>query len=205
MQIKKLIVGGLKTNCYLIIDSTNVIIVDPGDDAQFIIENIEKLNLNPISIIATHGHFDHILAIFELKLTYSISFLMHIGDDFLLKRMSSSSKHFLGFDPGPSPTVDKYLKEGDILRTHEGEIEVVETPGHTPGGICLYSKKEKFVICGDLIFSDGSVGRYDFRYSDKDVLLKSMKKVLRWDSDTLIFPGHGKEFKLREFSKVYLK
>lgn len=193
MIIKTLEVGSLKSNCYLAIDeiSRDCIIIDPGDDGDYIQRIISDLDANPISIIATHGHFDHVLACFELQIAYDIPFLIHKEDEFLLKRMQSSAKHFTGVDPGPLPKVSKYLTPGDSLKIGNHKLKIISTPGHTPGSVCLYCKEAKVLFVGDLVFADGYVGRTDFKYSEKDELQKSVAKISKYPKDTTIYPGHG--------------
>src|SRR3989344_5632855 len=94
ISIKRLQVGQLKTNCYLVIEDDKCVIIDPGDDADYIQRIITDEGVKPIKIIATHGHYDHILAVAELKLAYGVPFLMHKADEFLLARMQSSAKRF---------------------------------------------------------------------------------------------------------------
>ncbi|OGM12438.1 hypothetical protein A2Z22_04635 [Candidatus Woesebacteria bacterium RBG_16_34_12] len=199
MIVKKLIVGQLKANCYLVFHNNNkkATIIDPGDDADYIQRIIFDLELKPIKIIATHGHFDHILAVNELKHAFNIPFLMHKKDEFLLSQMRSSCKFFTGFDPGPAPKIDKYLTGHGLI----SKIEIIETPGHTPGGISLYIEKDKVLLCGDLIFKEGVVGRTDFVYSRKKDLEKSVEKIFKLQQDTLVYPGHGEEFLISDFKQ----
>jgi glyoxylase-like metal-dependent hydrolase (beta-lactamase superfamily II) len=214
IKLKRLVVGQLKTNCYLVFDdeSKAAIIIDPGDDGDYIIRKISDLGLIPQKIIATHGHFDHILAATELQLAYGIPFLLHKKDEFLLSRMGNSAKHFLGVKTDPAPVVDHYLTEGEKVKIRnfqpkaghplDEKLEIIETPGHTPGSISLYDKLSKFAFVGDLFFADGSLGRSDFKYSDKDALSKSIKKVLKLDDNTIIYPGHGEEMKVKNLKEA---
>ena len=114
MKIETLVVGQLQTNCYLVWDEKvgEGIIIDPGDDADYIINKLRDFNITPKAILATHGHFDHLLAVNELKLAFKIPFLLHQKDLPLLKHMRESTMHFTGADEGPSPKVDIFLKNG---------------------------------------------------------------------------------------------
>ncbi|MBI3379572.1 MBL fold metallo-hydrolase [Candidatus Gottesmanbacteria bacterium] len=200
LEILTLVVGQMQENCYLVYDpkSLETIIIDPGDDADYIERIIADKKLNPIQIIATHGHFDHIMAVTELKFAYRIPFNIHKGDDFLVKNMASSVKHFLGITADPPPIIDGYLNSDEKIRIGESYLEIIETPGHTPGSICLYNKKENILITGDLLFADGGVGRTDFSYSDGEELQKSLKKIFKLSSKTQIYPGHGRSSTLAE-------
>lgn len=193
LKVKILPVGQLRTNCYLVFEerSNVVIIVDPGDDADYIIRVLSDLNKKPSKIIATHGHLDHVLAATELKLGYNIPFLIHKDDEFLLERLQSTSKHFLGVETDPPPPVDKYLKEGDKIKIGKDILKVIETPGHTPGGISLYCKKAKILFAGDTIFEKGGVGRTDFVYANNSHLMESIRKLLKLPEETVVYAGHG--------------
>lgn len=193
MQVTALTVGQMAANCYLVWDpkSLKSIIIDPGDDAQFIQNRIRDFNLTPIKIIATHAHFDHLQAVLELQLAYNIPFVMHKDDIPLLTNYRSSTKYYTGFDPGPPPMPDNFLKHNQNLKTVNNSIKIIHTPGHTPGSICLYSKQEKILFSGDTIFAGGAVGRTDFSYSNAIKLGRSIFKVLKLPKDTTIYPGHG--------------
>jgi hydroxyacylglutathione hydrolase len=193
--VKKLVVGQLETNCYLVFDSKTrkAIIIDPGDDADYIIRILSDLEVKPLKIVATHGHLDHILAVTELKLAYNIPFLIHRADEFLLKRVRPTTKHFLGTEADPTLPVDDYLKEGDKLAIDNCELKIITTPGHTPGSVSLYSKKAGIVFVGDLIFAGGGLGRTDFQYASFDDLKKSIEKILKLPKETIVYSGHGEE------------
>jgi glyoxylase-like metal-dependent hydrolase (beta-lactamase superfamily II) len=194
-QVLRLTVGKLASNCYLFTDDKHeaTAIIDPGDDAEYIKNVISDKNLKPKCIIATHGHFDHIMAALDLKLTYKIPFCISKKDEFLVKKMKDTAKYFLSFDSGPPPEIDKYLDNQDNIKVGSISLEIISTPGHTPGSVTFYSKKMKVAFVGDLLFKGGGVGRYDFKYASKDDLEKSVKKVLTLDDDTIIYPGHSDE------------
>ena len=205
MEIHKLITGQLRTNCYLAYDSqaSDVIIIDPGDDADYIIRKIADLNKKPSKIIATHGHFDHILAATELKLAYDIPFLIHKDDEFLLKRLQSTARHFLGVKTDPAPLANEYLKEDDEVKTGKYTFKVIETPGHTPGGISLYCKKAKILFAGDTVFEKGGIGRTDFVYANNNQLIESIKKLLKLPENTIVYTGHGEETTIKEVKSYF--
>lgn len=137
-NVKRLVVGQLQTNCYLVFDERDnqTIIIDPGDDADYITRILTDLELKPTKIIATHGHYDHILGVTELKLAYNLPFLMNKKDEFLLSRQGTSALHFSGLRTGPAPKVDKYLKEGDFLRV--GNYKLETTPRVTPQAVSRF-------------------------------------------------------------------
>lgn len=193
LKIKKLEVGQLRTNCYLIIDpnSNEALIIDPGDDADYIQRIIADEEVRPQVIIATHGHFDHIMAVTELKLAFNIPFLMHKNDEFLLSRAQSSANYFAGATGVFAVKVDKFLTGTNPVSLGKTTVKIIETPGHTPGSLCLYSKKDNVIFVGDLIFAGGGVGRCDFAYSDHSALNKSIKKIFKLPKNTIIYSGHG--------------
>lgn len=197
-------VGQLQTNCYLVIDGNKALIIDPGDDAEYIIQILADEDTTPTKIIATHGHYDHLLAVYELKLAYNVPFLMHKDDGFLLKRMGSSASYFSGIPADPSPKIGKYLKDGDKLTINHQSLTIMKTPGHTPGSISLYSRKAKCVFVGDLIFAGAGFGRTDFSYSNHFSLLKSIRKLLSLPEETKVFSGHGEQTTIGALRKIFL-
>ena len=203
MEIQEIItlpVGQLQANCYLYVDkfSKETIIIDPGDDADFIERNISDRQLKPRLILATHGHFDHIMAVLELKLAYKIPFKASAKDKFLVNNMSKSAEHFIGIDTGPPPSIDASLKEAEIIKIGRSLLTVIGTPGHTPGSVCLYDKISNSLFTGDTLFADSSIGRTDFSYSSHENLRASLKKIFNLPGKTKIFPGHGRPSTLEE-------
>jgi len=140
MQILRLPLGQLQTNCYLVsCPKTNRgIIIDPADSGGFIAQKIQELKLKPQLIVATHGHFDHVLGALELKLALQIPFALHPNDLPILNNVQKSARYWLSTKADPPPPVDHWLKEGEMLQFGQEKLTVIETPGHTPGGISLY-------------------------------------------------------------------
>lgn len=174
MNIERLVVGQMATNCYIADD----IIIDPGDDPEYIMDHLRQ---KPRMIIATHGHFDHIMGARAIQLAYNIPFFLHENDLFLLQNMQSSAKHFLGLKEVDPPPVPSPLQG----------FNFIHTPGHTPGSICL--PFGDVLIVGDTIFADGAVGRTDFSYSEPLKLVESIDKILSYPEDSRLLPGHGEE------------
>lgn len=191
MQIITLVVGQVRTNCYLVEDSGEVGIIDPGDDGNFLIQKIQDMGVEPVWVLATHGHFDHILAVTEIALTYKIPFYLHPNDNFFLRRAKETAEYFLGIPADPVLVDPTPITEKTKLSIGKVNFQVIKTPGHSPGGICLYDKKDKALFSGDLIFSRGLVGRTDFEYCSKEDLKRSVKRVLKLPEDTVVYPGHG--------------
>lgn len=193
-------VGQMQANCYIIVDeeSRDAIIVDPGDDGQFLVDRIHSLDVHPTHVVATHGHFDHIMGVVDVQLAFSIPFLMHKDDQFLLDRMQSSAAHFLGISvTSPAPKMTLSLHDADTIKLGTHALEVIHTPGHTPGSISLVFPEHTRMIVGDTVFAHGGVGRTDFSYSRGEDLLASLKRILSYPLETQLFPGHGEETLVR--------
>jgi glyoxylase-like metal-dependent hydrolase (beta-lactamase superfamily II) len=201
LQHKQLVVGQLQTNCYLIFQKLGgeALIVDPGDDAIYISQIMSDLQLIPVAIVGTHGHFDHILAAFELQGMYKIPFLIHAQDTFLVKRMRQTARFFLGRDiVEQPPTISGLLSEKKTLKIGAETLTVIHTPGHTPGSISLYSVKHHLLFSGDTLFVEGGVGRTDFEYSSATQLKKSLSDLLALPEAITIYPGHGRPTTIKE-------
>lgn len=192
--IKTLPVGQLSTNCYIVADQESGLgaIVDPGDDAEFVMNQLQDLNIVPKYIIATHGHFDHILGAFELQTAFGIPFFIHTKDIFLVERMQETATHFLKYSVEDlPPQIDGYLEDGQEIKLGDLTLTVMHTPGHTPGSLCIYCEEDRWLITGDTIFARRVVGRTDFSYGSRDDLQKSIRKILTLPQNTVVYPGHG--------------
>ncbi len=191
MIVKKLTVGPLEENCYIISDETTkqAIVVDPGDEPDRIIELVENDGLKITSIICTHAHFDHIGAAGDIKRATGAQLLLH-RDDIELYDGAKDQAAFWGLDIHDIPLPDGYLEEGSVLDVGNMTFRVLHTPGHSPGGICLYG--EGIVITGDTLFRD-SVGRTDFQGGDMAKLRKSFKRLLELPEETTVLSGHGSD------------
>jgi len=189
----------LEANCYLAWDkkTREGVIIDPGDEPEVIMERVAKLELKPGMIMATHGHFDHVMGVNELKLAYNTPFLIAEDEKKLLSWARRSAIYFTKVDPGPAPKPDKYVRGGDEIEVGSTSIKVLATPGHSPGGLCLYCEKENILFSGDTIFAEGAVGRTDFPYCDKAKLKKSVERLLELPPETKVYPGHGKPTTIR--------
>lgn len=194
MNIQTYRVGSMQANCYLLTQEQDAVIIDPGDDADFLLEEISRRNLRVHALITTHGHFDHLMAAGELQMALQTPFFLHPKDTFLLARVEETARHFLGFEPYVvKPQQISHIPLGS-WSAGPFTWEVIHTPGHTPGSVCLFSKSDGYVIVGDLLFAGGGIGRYDFAYSDKDQLFRSIQKVAtQLPGETRLYSGHGDE------------
>lgn len=192
MKLFRMPLGPLGTNCYIINDeSTNrCYLVDPGGNGKDVVRILEEKGLTLEGILLTHGHGDHIGGIQDIIDEIPVPVYIHRGDEAYLK----DSKVNLSADMGLDVTVNgdiRFLKEGDVISWDHLSFKVLETPGHTPGGICFYG--EGILLAGDTLFQ-GSVGRTDFPNGDFDALAKGIKeKLYVLPEDTIVYPGHGGE------------
>ena len=194
MIIKKYPLGPLAANCYFLIEENDLILIDPGDEASFIMEEIQRQKLNLKAILATHGHFDHIGAVGEIQLSFDVSFYISKKDFFLVKRLNENAQYFLGYNPYflPPKNIKELNNKNKTFHISRLTFNFIPTSGHTPGSVCFYFEKEKTIFTGDTLFKDG-IGRTDFSYSNKKELFQSLKKILTLPTDTIVYPGHGKE------------
>ncbi len=192
MKLRVEIVGGqMMQNAYFITEEeTNAtIVVDPGAEPERLINTIEKNNLDLKYIVLTHGHFDHIGACEDLKNKYNIPIVIAEGEELLIEEPKNNLSTMIG--ESISIKADIVLKDGDIFKFGDSlEFKVITTPGHTPGGMCLYFEKEEVLISGDTLFK-ASVGRTDFPYGDSKVLLQSLEKLKALPDTTVVYCGHG--------------
>lgn len=189
MAVATLKVGQLQTNCYLYYHNQKAVIIDPGDDADFIITRIKDLGLQPQAILATHGHFDHVMAAHHLQAVFNIPFYLSRLDLKIINRMAVTAKWFTADVQDQSPTKITFISP----KTKIFDFKIIPTPGHTAGSISLYSAKEKLVFSGDLIFAHGLYGRTDLEGGSQKKLFASIKKILRLPQETTIFSGHGEQ------------
>jgi hydroxyacylglutathione hydrolase len=183
-------VGPLEANCFVVYSekSREAIIVDPGDDARKIIDIIQSNNLQPVLIVNTHGHMDHIGANATIKDTFSVPIAIHEDDSTMLTNPSENLSSVIGTNT-VSPAADQLLHEGDTVDLDGTEIKIIHTPGHSPGGICLYF--DSTLIAGDTLFK-GSIGRTDLPNGDFPTLISSIQQKLEVLGDeVVVYPGHG--------------
>lgn len=192
MHIETIVVGSFQVNCYLVwcAETLEGLVIDPGAEGHRIIDAIEESGMNPVAIVNTHGHGDHIAANGALKEQFGIPLRINGADAAALGNPWENASALFGFEV-LSPPADDYINSGDIVRFGKEEMEVLSTPGHTPGGISLYSAAHKAVFVGDALFQS-SIGRTDLPGGDTKLLLESIKaNLLSLPDDTRVYPGHG--------------
>lgn len=185
MEIRTIQVGSFEVNCSVIADEGKAWIVDPGAEAERIVGLVESLGCTPAGVMLTHAHFDHVGAIPALERKWSgLPVFVHANDEMVITHA------FNQFPPEyPAIPRPKNLKTDGWPKF----VEVIETPGHTPGGVCFLVSDchgERVLFSGDTLFA-GSVGRTDFPGGSMAVLRKSLEKLTALQDDTVVIPGHG--------------
>jgi len=210
MIFKKLIVGALGTNCYIFgSDKTKeVVVIDPGGNAEAIINSIAELKGKPVAVLLTHGHFDHTTRVGKI--------MRHFQIPLMYNRKEYDSGTF------KQKEANRWIVEGDIINVGEISLLTLETPGHSPGSLCFYSSDvDKFrdneiggiVFTGDLLFR-GSIGRSDFPGGNQNLLFESIRKKIMHNKgitdNFIVCPGHmdlstvGEERANNMFRKYFL-
>lgn len=200
MQIDKLVLGSYENNCYIIRKDkteTDCLIIDTGLDSEPLIDFLKKEKLNPLFLILTHGHADHIAGAEELRRNFkNIKVCIHKSDVNMLGDAADNFSRFAGAEITAEPADIIFDKEGTVEFANL-KFELIHTPGHTPGGICLYNKDDKVLFSGDTLFA-GSIGRTDFPGFDVQKcfqrLVDNIKtKLLILPDETTVLPGHGEK------------
>ena len=196
MEIDCLILGLYETNCYILRrdkDAGDCLIVDAGLDCGPLIDFLRQRKLNPAALVLTHGHIDHIAGVSALRENFpDIKIYIHQLDAEMLEEPMSNLSAMAGAAFITKPA-DFTLQDGDIIEQARVKLQVLHTPGHTPGGISLYSAEQGIVFSGDALFAD-SVGRTDFPGSSMTQLISSIEeKLLTLPDETKVYPGHGPE------------
>lgn len=187
MEYRSFIIGDIRTNCYLVWSGNEAGVIDPGGPVSEVIDFIIKNNLELKWIANTHGHADHIAGNAALKNRFGAAIAIHERDREMLLSATANFSIFMGAGI-VSPDADKLLKEGDILKLGSEELRVIETPGHTPGGISLYDPG--LLFSGDTLFHE-DIGRTDLPGGDHRQLLRSIReKLMVLPPETVVLPGH---------------
>ena len=203
-------VGLLQCNCHIIGDpkTREALVIDPGDDAERILEVIHRHKLRVTAIVITHTHIDHVVGLRRIHEATGAPVQMH-ADDLELYRMLDAQAAWIGWESPETVEVDGLLREGDAIRWGPFEAQVLHTPGHTQGSICLYMPSEMpshraaavaakstehapgKLFAGDTLFA-GSIGRTDLWGGSFETIIRSLKgKVLQLPNETIVYPGHG--------------
>jgi hydroxyacylglutathione hydrolase len=196
MILERLIVGMLQTNCYLLGDplTRQAAVIDPGGDVDRIAVRLEHHQLELVTILNTHGHFDHVLDAWALKEKSGGKVVLHANDKAILQdRSVGLVGMFSALKKSPKGPIDHWVREGDHIQVGGLRLEVLETPGHTPGHVSYYLSDANIIFVGDTLFA-GSIGRTDFPGGSYDQLIRSVRsKIFPLDDNTVVYPGHGPE------------
>ncbi len=197
MIIKKLAVGPIMANCFIVgcKQTREAAVIDPGDEADRILLALAESKLTVKQIINTHGHFDHVGANKRMKVATGAPILIHALDAPMLSTLARSAAAW-GMSVEDSPAPDRFLEEGDTIEVGSIRFRIIHTPGHTPGGVSLLADGRLFV--GDTLFA-GSVGRTDFPGGDFEALKSSIQeKLFTLGDEVEVFTGHGPETTIGE-------
>lgn len=184
-------IGLLSSNCYVLYDPAagTALVIDPGfTEADALLSQLETLNVRVTALLNTHGHFDHVSGNALLQ-HLGAPLGIHPQDRDLLLRGGGAAWFGLAYPPSPEP--DFELEHGSTLTCGSLTVEVIHTPGHSPGSVCLYVPQEKLLLTGDTLFAGGGVGRTDLPGGDPRALTRSLQRLLSLPHDTRIYPGHG--------------
>ena len=192
MIIKTLPVGPIMANCFIVgcQETMKAAVIDPGDEADRILQSVADSNLEVKTIINTLGHFDHVSANKGIHAATNAPILIHALDAAMLEHISASAANW-GLSAENSPAPERTLNDGDTIDFGKITLNVLHTPGHTPGGISLFTDGHVFV--GDTLFA-GSIGRTDFPGGDFATLKSSIQdKLFALGDDVRVYTGHGPE------------
>lgn len=200
--IETMVVGPLDVNCYIVGCKTHgkAVVIDPGDNSKGIIDFIKTKGLELVYIVNTHAHADHIGANGRVKVASGAPILIHKEDsDFMISEANKEMAVFYGVNP--SPPADRLLADGDVIEIcPDLPLNVIHTPGHSPGGICL--SFNNFLFTGDTLFA-GSIGRSDLPGGSHRTLINSIKnRLMILDDAVSVFPGHGSSSTIGD-EKIY--
>ena len=189
LKVHAMALGDYQTNCYIIHDETSktCCVIDPGYDADFILNKLDTLGLRLEAVLLTHGHFDHVGAVRELAAETGCQVYIHPEDLSMPPMMTAGPLYYT-----------KTYAEGALLKLAGLEISVLHTPGHTPGSVCLLV--ENAIFSGDTLFQ-GSCGRTDLPGGNWATIVASLKRLAALEGNFWVFPGHGGSTTLRDEKK----
>ncbi len=195
ISIQSFTFNPFQENTYVLSDeSRNCVIIDPGcadkEEQNTLTAYIADNGLTPVKVLNTHCHIDHILGNNFVSMNYGIPISIHKADLPVMHSLRDVAGMY-GIPAVPSPDPGEFLNEGDKIKFGSSVLEILFTPGHSPGSISFVSRQQEFVIAGDVLFYD-SIGRYDFPGGDEQTLLESIReKLFALGNGFTVYPGHG--------------
>ena len=191
-RISTFVLGAVSTNCYLVYhnESREAVIVDPADNGAYVLNKCREMDVKPVAILLTHGHFDHIMAVKDICRAFPCPVYAGWKEEGLLQEPSMNLSGSMGTEP-VFLEADVLVKDGQVLPLMGFDWKVLETPGHTAGSVCYYVEAERAVFSGDTLFAD-SMGRTDLPTGDRKAIIHSItKKLFLLPGETRVYPGHG--------------
>lgn len=193
MLVETIVTGLLQTNTYLIVNESgeDAVLIDPAADFDDLIAEIEEKSINLKAILITHGHFDHIGIVDEIKHHFNVPVYAHRAEaEMMMNGSENLSKHFFGEDI--IAHVDYFIDDGEHLDFGNGlSFDCITVSGHTNNSICYYNKEYNFIVTGDTLMA-GSIGRTDFNCVSPSVLIHNIKeRLLVLPENTVVYSGHG--------------
>ena len=190
MHIKTIPVGPYEVNCYIVSTTgPEAAVIDPGAEADAILEYLQTNRLTPEAYLLTHGHADHISALDQLLAAHTVPVLMHADDQhWAFTPRNQIPPYYPALTSIPATL--RTIADGEIVSIAGIQFKVIATPGHTPGGVCYFVREDQVLFSGDTLFQ-GTVGRTDLPGGNGKVLAQSLKKLAQLPPATRVFPGHG--------------
>lgn len=196
MEIKKLVLGPLRTNCYIVINNGECVVIDSATCSNQILEFCKENNLAIKAVLLTHGHFDHCMACRELQKNNIDIYASEFDANIIENRPFE-----FGLKPNFCFKANKIVKDGEILNLIGLKFEVIQTSGHTEGSVCY--KLENHLFAGDTLFSGGGYGRCDLYSGSFEKIQDSIKnKLFKLPGDTIVYSGHGNESTIKEAKEL---
>ena len=200
-KLQSLVLGPVMTNVYFLEnpETKELVLIDPADAAERIFRKISDMEGKPVAVLLTHGHFDHILALEEVRKKYAVPVYAEEEEEAVLENPEWNLSGWQGLSL--SAKADRLLTDGDVLQLAGMEIHVLHTPGHTRGSCCYYIPDQKMAFTGDTLFCE-SYGRTDFPTSSSAAIQSSVRRLLKeLPADIDVFPGHDSFTRIEEERK----